>query len=367
VKSDLGEHGVKLQIWELFGFPKGPLYLHITNERDETEYAFKISRQWTYTLRKQQPTLPKTKPAKGTQRAADAPKVVDIPSVAVQNQRPREEPPNPQRTVTVWYETQTVNLRVAADTRKSDLIEKAVESMGLQRGSYTMEVRDRKGALHTEYTVGEGWSYRIHRMSPPGTQEGADQELRKRGNEARPVLNHSSTTAWTEDESRVANRPPPWVKEGFYRAQRPARPNDLVWIKLQLEDGPCIEHQVKCALTEPDLKLIMWEKLGRPEGPLYLHIRNADDEVEFEFRIAPQWKYTLRKQPRKVNDEDKDSRSAVRKMREARIIEDKSGAGASGTAAQGTKNGKSRTEARTAAPGTGRASRTTAGLSPRLG
>jgi hypothetical protein len=144
---------------------------------------------------------------------------------------------------------------------------------------------------------------------------------------------------------------------------------------MQLEDGPSVEYQVKCATPEPDLKLIMWERLGRPAGPLYLHVMDANGAVMLEFKIAAGWKYALRRQPlsplknhtqpRRVDDEDKDQKSAARRMREARIIAEKSGA--SGAAAQEEKNEKKGTKARTADSGTGRTSRMTVGLSPRLG
>jgi hypothetical protein len=237
-----------------------------------------------------------------------------------------------------------------------------------------MEVWNTKGKLVPEYRVMEGWSYRIHRLSPPGTQEAADQELRKRGNETRPVLNRSSATAWPDEASREASRPPQWVREESFRAETPRRPNDLVWIKLQLENGPSGERQVKCSTSEPDLKQIMWERLGKPEGPLYLHIEDEKGAAMEKYRIAAGWKYNLRRQPRnplktdkqpkEVRREEGDQKSATRQMREAHIIADKQRANAPGIA---QKKSESSTEARTAAPGTSRTSRMTVGSSPRLG
>jgi hypothetical protein len=71
----------------------------------------------------------------------------------------------------------------------------------------------------------------------------------------------------------------------------------------------------------------MWETLGYPRGPLYLHIKNARDETEFVFKISPQWTYILRRQPvetlkkkqkpRSADGEDGDMQSATRKIREA--------------------------------------------------
>jgi hypothetical protein len=72
--------------------------------------------------------------------------------------------------------------------------------MGEPKGSYVMEIKDRGGQLRNEYAVVEGWSYIIYRTSPLGTQEAADQTLRHRGNEVRPLLNRSSETAWREEE-----------------------------------------------------------------------------------------------------------------------------------------------------------------------
>jgi hypothetical protein len=67
-----------------------------------------------------------------------------------------------------------------------------VDKLGEPRGSYAVEVRNRSGALQPGYRIEEGWSYRIERMNPPGTQETGDQALKSRGNEARPVLNRSA-------------------------------------------------------------------------------------------------------------------------------------------------------------------------------
>jgi hypothetical protein len=240
-----------------------------------------------------------------------------------------------------------------------------------------MEIHDVKGKLIPEYRVMEGWSYRICRLSPPGTQEATDQELRHHGNETRPVLNRSSATVWPEAAGREALRPPEWVREERLRAATPLHPNDLVWVKLQVEDGSSCERQVKCSTSEPDLKQIIWERLGKPEGPLYLHIENTRGTLEFDFRIVEGWRYVLKRQPlntlkknekerREVSGGEGDQKSATRRMREAHSIANRQGANASGAAGRERKS-ESRTEARTAAPGISRTSRTTVGLSPRLG
>jgi hypothetical protein len=51
VKRNTTEHGLKPKMWQEFGYPRGPLHLHVTNERAETVFEFKISPQWPYVLR----------------------------------------------------------------------------------------------------------------------------------------------------------------------------------------------------------------------------------------------------------------------------------------------------------------------------
>jgi hypothetical protein len=211
VKSELDEHGLKLMMWELFGCPLGPLYLHIQNGRDETQFEGRIGPQWRYTIRRQ---------PVNTLRHKQAPRRVDDdadqqrtpPPNASRSSRkedqastsgktPRGQTPQKAevtRYVTAWCGTRTTNLIVRESIKKGDLIEWIVEQLGEPKGSCTMEVWNTRGALQTEYRVMEGWSYRIFRMSPPGTQEAENQVLRKRGNESRPVLNRSSFTAWQD-------------------------------------------------------------------------------------------------------------------------------------------------------------------------
>jgi hypothetical protein len=174
---------------------------------------------------------------------------------------------------------------------------------------------------------------------------------------------------WTY-ELKIKEKTPQCVYDQKYgNPPKPPTPGELVLIGLQLEDGPRIERKVKSELSEHGLKLLMWETLGYPRGPLYLHIKNARDETEFAFKISPKWTYILRRRPvdmlkkkkgqLSVDGEDGDMRSATWKMREARIIGKSGGAGASGTAAQGTgdQRGKNSTEARTTTSGTSRAPR----------
>jgi hypothetical protein len=63
-----------------------------------------------------------------------------------------------------------------------------------------VEVRDSDGTLSTEYKIAEGGSYTTHRTSPPGTQETGHQELKRKGNQERPVLNRSSLHTWTQKD-----------------------------------------------------------------------------------------------------------------------------------------------------------------------
>jgi hypothetical protein len=369
VDSAATEQGVKLLMWDLFDYPAGPLFLHMRNTADETVFEFQVGPQWTYTLRRQPASPPKKRESEKASVARVVSDVFRTPQKTKASARPSEV----THHVTVWCGTRTTNLTVREDMAKGDLIDWIVAELAEPRGSYAMNVHDVKGKLIPEYKVMEGWSYRIHRMSPPGTQEAADQELRHHGNETRPVLNRSSVTAWPDEASRELSRPPQWVREESLRAETPRRPNDLVWIKLKLENGPSCERQVKCSTSEPDLKQIMWECLGKPEGPLYLHIEDEKGAVKEMYRIATGWKYILRRQsrnplrndrqPKEVGREDGDQRSATRQMREAHTIADKQRANASGVA----QKSESRTEAHATAPGTSRTSRTIVSSSPRLG
>jgi hypothetical protein len=222
VKSGLTEHGLKLIMWELLDYPRGPPYLHIKNSRDETELIFKIGHQWTYTLRRQPMNMLRD-PKK--QRSVDGEdgdmtsatrKMHEAHSIGKPGGDGRSgTTPQGQTTpganratghITVWSETKTTNLTASENTTKGELIDRIVEHLGEPKGSSAMEVRNRKGALQTKYKVVEGWSYKIYRMSPPGTQEAGNQELRKRGNETRPVLNRSSVTAWQEVAEEEQNR-----------------------------------------------------------------------------------------------------------------------------------------------------------------
>jgi hypothetical protein len=221
VKQSLSEHGLKLEMWELSDYPQGPLYLHIRGERDELETTFKISWQWTYTLRrrpmetlrnqqKQQRVDGETgDPASATRMMREAQSLSKSTGAGTSKakmnaqgatQVTQTKHAEVTRHVTVWCGRKTTNLTVRESMKKGDLIEWIVKELGEPQGSYTMEVWNTRGVLVPEYRVMEGWSYKIYRTSPPGTQEAADQALRKRGNESRPVLNRSSASAWHEEE-----------------------------------------------------------------------------------------------------------------------------------------------------------------------
>jgi hypothetical protein len=105
-----------------------------------------------------------------------------------------------RRQITGWCGTKTAALTVSDNTKKSDLIDRIAEQLKEPKGSYVLEIRDRGNQSRNEYTVVEGWGYKIYRISPPGTQEAADQELRRQGNETRALLNRSSVTAMREEE-----------------------------------------------------------------------------------------------------------------------------------------------------------------------
>jgi hypothetical protein len=88
------------------------------------------------------------------------------------------------------------NLRVEESIGKADLIEKIAEKLNEPKRSYATEVRDGKGKLRTKFKVAEWWIYRIQRISPPGTQQEGYEEMKRRGNQTRPLLNRSSLKAW---------------------------------------------------------------------------------------------------------------------------------------------------------------------------
>jgi hypothetical protein len=103
----------------------------------------------------------------------------------------------PKTVKIIWKcDEKAENLRVETGTGKADPIDKIVEKLGTRRGSYVMEMRDGNGKLRMEYKIAEGWTYRIYRTSPPGTQQEGYEEMKRRGNQTRPLLNRSSWTAW---------------------------------------------------------------------------------------------------------------------------------------------------------------------------
>jgi hypothetical protein len=102
-------------------------------------------------------------------------------------------------------------------------------------------------------------------------------------------------------ELRVRPQTPKWVmEEKMTKGHAPVHPNELVMIGLQLEDGPRYERKVKRGLGEHGLKVLAWELFDWPTGPLHVHIVSSRGEMEFAFRIEPQWTYILRAQPLKI-------------------------------------------------------------------
>jgi hypothetical protein len=152
---------------------------------------------------------------------------------------------------------------------------------------------------------------------------------------------------WTyELKDQEAN--PQWVYAQEYgNPLKPLCPGELVIIGLQLEDRPRLERKVKRDLSEHGLKLMMWQELGYPRGPLHLHIKNECDDMEFAFKISPHWTYVLRRRPRdtlrnkqerrSVNNEEGDMQGATRKIREAKTIEKSGTAGAGNKDSAGTR------------------------------
>jgi hypothetical protein len=190
VKRSVGEHGLKLLAWELFDCPQGPLYLHIVSARGETEFALRVEPQWTYILRTQPMKVIRAEPSGG---GADDGGRAAKPKKGAQRERNQDVLQlGARRQITGWCGTKTATLTVSDTTTKSDLIDRIAEKLKEPKGSYSMEIRDRGNQVRNEYAVAEGWSYKIYRMSPPGTQEAADQRLRHQGNETRALLNRRS-------------------------------------------------------------------------------------------------------------------------------------------------------------------------------
>jgi hypothetical protein len=150
--------------------------------------------------------------------------------------------------------------------------------------------------------------------------------------------------AWTYD--LMDDVIPECVKNPLQYRPRPTagKQDQQILIGIQLEDGPRLERYVRQDTTEHCLRIFMWKELGRPQRTHYMDIREASDAEREDFPISPQWTYIFRQRPKaqlktkaepKRVDGTKDMQSATRKMREAKIIEKSSGAGASETAAQG--------------------------------
>jgi hypothetical protein len=111
---------------------------------------------------------------------------------------------------------------------------------------------------------------------------------------------YEAQEGWTY-ELRVKPPTPRWVlEEKMTKGHAPSKPNELVMVGLQLEDGPRCERKVKRSLGEHGLKVLPWDLFDWPPGPLYVHIVSSRGETEFAFRIEPQWTYILRAQPLKM-------------------------------------------------------------------
>jgi hypothetical protein len=333
VKRSTGEHGLKVLAWELFDWPPGPLYVHIVSSRGETEFAFRIEPQWTYILRAQPPKVirKEREPDRAKEGAA----------------RPAPRPTEPMRAkgqmtvglgakrhITGWCGTKTQELTVSDKTTKSDLIDRIADKLGEPRGSYALEVKDRGGALRNEYQVVEGWSYIIHRISPPGTQEATDLSLRHRGNEARPLLNRSSATAWHEEELSRRDE---------------SRKNETVNLNCTMDGERRQVVEVRRDITEEALTKCIMEKYGMT-GWGYLTVCWSGKSGSFSISEQAEYRVSARQTPGHCAKGFREGRGAIRF-----------------TAFERREEEGERAEARTAAPGMSRTSRMTVGSSPRLG
>jgi hypothetical protein len=219
---------------------------------------------------------------------------------------------------------------------KSELIDRIVDKLGEPRGSYAMEIKDRGGSLRTEYQVVEGWSYIIYRMSPPGTQAATDQSLRHRGNEARPLLNRSSASAWHEEEQSRRDE---------------IRRNETVTLTCTMDSERRQVLEVRKDITADALTKCIMEKYGMT-GWGYLTVCWGGKSGSFSISELAEYQVSARQTPGHCARGFREGRGAVRFTAFDRREEEEGG---------------ERAEARTAAPGMSRTSRKTVGSSPRLG
>jgi hypothetical protein len=231
-----------------------------------------------------------------------------------------------RRQITGWCGTKTATLTVSDTTTRSDLIDRIVEKLKEPNGSYSMEIRDRGNRVRNEYAVVEGWSYKIYRLSPPGTQEAADQALRHRGNETRALLNRSSVTAMREDELDRGDA---------------TRRNTKVTLTCTIDGERRQSVEVRGDMSAADLTQCIMEKYGMT-GWGHLKVLRGGKPGSFSIDATAEYRVSTRASPGSLVQVFREDRKAL-------------------------KNEQNRTEARIADSGTGRTSRVTVGLSPRLG
>jgi hypothetical protein len=274
VKRGMGEHGLKLLAWGLFDWPPGPLHLHVVNSRDEAESTFKIEHQWTYVLRSKPMEVRRASERPGEQTARPTQKDTRTKGQGVLKM-------GAKRHITAWCGTKTLNLSVSETTTKNGLIEEIVSKMGEPKGSYTMEIKDRGGALRTEFRIAEGWSYVIYRTSPPGTPEAADQTLRRYGNETRELLNRSSETAMREEELRRGDA---------------VRRNStvLLWYTMDGERRQSVE--VRGSTKAEELTVLIMEKYGMT-GWGYLTVLWGGKPGSFSLSESAEYRVSSRMTP----------------------------------------------------------------------
>jgi hypothetical protein len=243
-----------------------------------------------------------------------------------------------KRHITGWCGTKTQELAVSEQTTKSDLIDIIADKLGEPRGSYAMDIKDRGGSLRNVYQVVEGWSYTIYRMSPPGTQQATDLSLRHRGNEARPLLNRSSASAWREEELSRRDE---------------VRRNETITINCTLDGERRTVMEVRGDIKAEVLMKLIMEKYGIT-GWGYLTVCWGGKAGTFSISELAEYRVSTRQTPNHCARGFREGRGAVRFTAFDRREEEEDGR-------------ERRTEARTAAPGTSRTSRKIVGSSPRLG
>jgi hypothetical protein len=231
-----------------------------------------------------------------------------------------------RRQITGWCGTKTGTLTVSDTTKRGDLIDRIAEQLKEPKGSYAMEIRDRGNLLRTEYAVVEGWSYKIFRMSPPGTQEAADQALRHQRNQTRALLNRSSVTAMREDERDRGDA---------------VRRNTKVTLTCTLDGERRQSVEARGDTSAADLTQRIMEKYGMT-GRGHLKVLRGGKPGSFSIDATAEYRVSARGSPGTLTQVFREDRKAL-------------------------KNEQSRTEARTADSGTGKTSRGTVGLFPRLG